>query len=145
MFFGEMSAGKESYLTKDAASTLNASFAIAVFSASSCFLVSSSKGSIFPSFQMDVQRAIISSGAPLVYCTTPLSVWCSVDIIFLMLSKGASAIRGVAFSRLSLGRSCSKAKLTKAHSVGSPTAFPSERVASLHSAIAVASSFSSKE
>ena len=63
-----------------------------------------------------------------------------VDIIFRPESKGASPHRGCFSSKRAFSSPLAAAKFTSAASVGSPTALPSSSTASLHRAIAVASS-----
>ena len=92
-----------------------------------------------------LHRLSTTSGAPLVNCTTPSFVRCSVVIILRMESNGASPTRGYAPYSASPTRPAFAASFTSAHSVGSPMASPaaSSNFASLHSAIAVRSSVSS--
>ena len=72
-----------------------------------------------------VQRFNTSSGAPLVYwMMVPSAALWTVDIIFRMESKGASPTRGHAAFSSGFKRPFLAASLTRAHSVGSPMAWP---------------------
>ena len=104
MASAEVSSGSASQSRFAQASTRSARSAMRLFSAmissrSFCIMGRTPSG-----VRRLVQRARISSGAPLVYWTTPVPVRCRVDIILRMESKGASAMRGVSALRLSLLR-----------------------------------------
>ena len=72
----------------------------------------------------------------------PVSVRWTVDIIFRLESKGASAQRGCRVSMRGLGQPLAAPKFTSAASVGSPCAPLSSRMASLQRVMAVASGVS---
>ena len=124
------------------ARTRRALSANSLFFAMIFFLSLSEISLIWPFARILVQRESSTSGAPFVNWIYPPSgsVW-TVDIIFRSESKGASAtlLYGPS-SRKFLFISIEHAQLTRAASVGSPSAFISSlRCASEHSAIASAS------
>ena len=93
---GEQSAGTASHLRMEAASTRSARSAMALLAARISALLPSVMGTTLPFSRQPVQSLSTSSGAPLVYWTTPSAVWWTVLIILRMESKGASPTRGSA-------------------------------------------------
>ena len=86
-----------------------------------------------------MHRFSTTSGAPLVYCTTPSEVRWRVVIILRAESKGSSPTRGYCRSSAAFSNPRSAASCTSATSVGSPSMRSPARWASEHSAIAVMS------
>ena len=87
-------SGILSYFLNAAHSTRRARSANDLFFFSISFFSSSVMGMTPSCVRYPVQRASITSHAPLVYWMMPLSFLCTVDIIFLPESKGASPILG---------------------------------------------------
>ena len=137
---GSFFPGRAGQRRSAAASTRSARSAIALLAARISARFSSVSGTTSPFSRQVVQRSSTTSGAPLVYWMNAPSSACTVDIILRPESNGASSTRGCAACSSFLGRPSAAAKLTSAASVGSPSAWPfSPRLASLHSAMAVAS------
>ena len=145
-FSGEVSCGGWGHARMAQASTRRALSAMALFAASTSPRSAGVRGTAWPPCQMCVQRRSTSSGAPLVYCTQPSAVLCTVLIILRMLSNGASPTRGASRSSAGFSRPRPVAQFTSAASVGSPTAAPvSSGLASLHRLAARAASASSPQ